>query len=91
MTEPKSSDRHRKKEGGVHARPDLPDRDAAREILEARGWTMNEFLIASIRFLPENPDHYLRRLNPYRPEPVPTGRPKKAAQDQPSPRGKTRP
>ncbi len=74
----KAKDPDRHGNPGVLARPDTKLRDQAREILDARGWTMNEFLIACLVLLTENPDAMLKRLTQFKPERK-NGRPKKKA------------
>jgi len=66
MAEPRNPDRHRFP--GVLARPDPATRNAAREVLDARGWTLNEFLVACLRLVATNPDAMLRRLADFRPQ-----------------------
>lgn len=64
--EPKSPDQHETR-SGVLARPDPELRDATRGILEAHGWTMNDFLIACMVVLGQNPEGMLKRLTEARP------------------------
>jgi hypothetical protein len=72
MAQPKNPDRH--KHGGVLARPDPATRQAAREVLDAHGWTMNEFIVACLRLVAANPTAMLRRLVQFRPT-TKSGRP----------------
>jgi hypothetical protein len=69
-------DRH--ENPGVLARPDLKLRDQAKAVLDANGWTMNDFLIACLVLLTKNPGAMLNRLAEFRP-PRKVGRPKKKA------------
>ena len=72
VTQPKNPDRH--KHPGVLARPDPKTREAIQKALTARGWTLNEFLIACMALGAANPDAMLRRLAQFRP-PIRRGRP----------------
>lgn len=80
VTQPTNPDRHRKP--GVLTRVDADRRDAAREVLEARGWTMSDFLAACIELVIANPDAMLNRLKQFRPE-VRIGRPPATPSDPP--------
>ena len=71
----KDPDRH--ENPGVLARPNKQLRDQARDILDARGWTMNEFLIACLVLLTKNPKAMLGRLDEFKP-PYKRGRPRKS-------------
>lgn len=80
MTSGKNPDRHHHRRGGVHARGlTAEEREAAAELLAKHDWTINDYIVAAIRFLPENPVPFLARLRKYRPPPRPVGRPKKGA------------
>lgn len=72
MAQPKNPDRHRLP--GVLARPDPETREAIRQALEARGWSLNEFLIACMKLGAANPDAMLQRLRQFRPD-IRNGRP----------------
>jgi hypothetical protein len=73
----KDPDRH--ENPGVLARPDRRLRDRAKEILDANGWTMNDFLIACLILLTKNPSAMLARLADFKP-PRKVGRPPKNPQ-----------
>lgn len=80
MTEgTKDPDRH--ENPGVLARPAKRLRDSARVILEAHGWTMNDFLVACLVLMTKNPAAMLNRLEDFRPPPK-KGRPKKRTKGQ---------
>jgi hypothetical protein len=63
----KNPDRHRTR-SGVLGRPNPELRANAIETLDARDWTMNEFIVAALEVLTRNPDPMLARLAKYRPE-----------------------
>lgn len=71
----KDPDRHTNP--GVLARPDPELRDAAKQVLGERGWTMNDFLVACLVLLTKNPKAILDRLDEFKPPPKPPGRPSK--------------
>jgi hypothetical protein len=71
----KNPDRH-KTRSGVLGRPEPALRQKAVEVLEARDWTMNEFIVAALEVLTRNPDAMLDRLGRFKP-PRRTGRPRK--------------
>lgn len=79
---PAAKDPDRHENPGVLARPGKDLRDQAKHVLEARGWTMNDFLVASLVLLTKNPDAMLKRLAEFRP-PRKFGRPKKVAPPEP--------
>ena len=72
--QPANPDRHR--DAAILVRPTVQLRDQARAILEANGWTMNDFLIACLVLLTKNPSAMLNRLKEFRP-PEKKGRPRK--------------
>ena len=55
-------DRH-KTRTGVFARLTPELRGSAQSILEANGWTMNDFLLACLMLLARNPQPFLARLD----------------------------
>lgn len=84
------ADQHQEKRTTVRFPPE--EKAGAVKTLRAAGWGLNDYLIACIRLLAayKDPKDFLSTLAQYRP-PERRGRPKKAAQDQPSSRGKNRP
>lgn len=70
--EPKNPDQHETR-SGVLARPDPELREATRALLAQHGWTMNDFLIACMVVLGENPKGMLERLAKVRPAPKKPG------------------
>lgn len=72
VTQPTNPDRHRYPI--VASRPDPQTRQAITVALKARGWTLNDFLVACMRLGAANPDAMLRRLAQFRP-PARRGRP----------------
>lgn len=67
-------DRHTGKRTTVR----LPDevKAPAQQVLAKHGWTINDFIVASLTLVAANPDAMLKRLNQFRPTPK-RGRPKK--------------
>lgn len=63
----KNPDRH-KTRSGVLGRPDPELRQKSAEMLEARDWTMNEFIVAALEVFTRNPDAMLKRLGQFKPE-----------------------
>lgn len=62
----KNPDRH-KTRSGVLGRPDPELRQKSAEMLEARDWTMNEFIVAALDLFTRNPDAMLKRLGEFKP------------------------
>jgi len=79
--EKKNPDRH--ENPGVLARPTPDIRDTAKRELSARGWTMNDFLVACLVLLSKNPQAMLDRLQEFRP-PAKKGRPPKKRDQSPT-------
>jgi hypothetical protein len=88
VTSPKNRDRHADDRAGIAVRAPIAIRDEAKALLVERGWTLNDFLVASLALLPKNPDPYLARLAQFRPARragrPPAKRTKKAARPQAS-------
>lgn len=70
-------DRHERDKTTFRPPPEV--KEAAQRVLDDRpDWTLNEFLVACLALLAQNPDAMLRRLETVRP-PAKRGRPRKKA------------
>jgi hypothetical protein len=58
------------------ARPPVEVKKAAQAVLDAAGWTFNDFVVACLLMLAKRPKTFLRQLESFRPPPN-RGRPKR--------------